>query len=273
MYFATFSAPGIGLDEALNSILTEFGVAHTVTSRIQFFDFKKIVIGIFAYCFFAWLYIVYVPYLGPTVAYYLGPDHAWPDPDNNALTLEMLILSLQVALTLICGLSFFDLSGAHQSDAYARKTLILRIASAQIIFGLVIGLAFHVMTVWRTKSGDNSSVRPYDYLDIALVVQATFPSLIAPLLLWIWSLLRRSGFSTLLASFGMSLIGGAFLSLNQRTYDLTHKSSLHPAGFYVHEWLIGFSIVAACLLIRTALRDGDISLSRVLPGRGALGRA
>src|SRR5262249_51923707 len=145
------------------------------------------------------------------VASHLGSGYDWPlsiDKNDN-LKLEMLVLSLQVGLTLICGISFFDLSDTQKPSE--NKKLIRKIASAQIVFGLLIGIAFHVITILRSKSGDNTPApTPYDFFNIALIGQATAPALLAPLLMWIWSRTRGSIASMRFASFILPVIGGAF---------------------------------------------------------------
>jgi hypothetical protein len=255
MYFATLNASQDGLSVALSQILLTLGSSATVEGRKEFFDFKKVVFGVAMYCFFVWLYFVYIPLLGPFVTIHLGPDCVWPD-SGSALPIEIVGLSLQIALPLVYGIAFYDLNSATPSASNARKKLLVRIASWQGIVGLAVGLAMHIITVWRAKSGDNVSVRSIDYLDIGLIFQALFPSVIAPFLLWIWATFPTTSVSRgLSVGFAMSLLSGAMLGFSQRTYEVSHNSHGRGSQYYVHEFLIGFSVVAICLMLRFILRD------------------
>ncbi|MET4389476.1 hypothetical protein ABIB73_005247 [Bradyrhizobium sp. F1.4.3] len=262
LYYASLKAPTIGLDRSLNHILNLFEVEYRVHSKIQFFDFNQVTIGIVLYSIFAWLYISYVPHC-TFVATLLDPHLTvpvtWPTDVKYSLTIEVISYSLQIAATLVYGLAFYELNHLDETSGEARKRLIRRTVAAQLIMGIFVGLAFHLITVWRAKSGDSPPARPFEYLDPGLLFQAVFPSVISPALLSLWAYFSGTRIPKVIVAIAMMLLGGALLAFNQFTYELNHPADV-PGEYYMHEFVMGFSLVLVCLLIRRlGTWSGDIS--------------
>jgi hypothetical protein len=266
LYYASLTAPTKGLDDALNGILLNvFKNPYQVKSKIQFFDFNKITIAIVIYAVFASLYLAYVPNCSfVSIAlrdyFHLAVPVTWPNNDANSLTIELVSYSLQIAATLMYGLAFYELTYLYEPDNVARNRLLGRTVSAQLIFGLIVGLAFHVITVWRTRSGDAPhGTRIFDYLDLGLLGQALAPSLIAPILLCIWAALSNSWLPRGVLALVMAVVGGGLLGFFQFTYEFNHPPRL-PGEYYTHEFLFGFCIVLVCLIIHgVGTLMGDIN--------------
>jgi hypothetical protein len=254
LYYATFRAPAVGLDSALNDILKVFGRTREVRSRIQFFDFNKVTIGIVVYLIFVYLYVAYIPHCW-FVSTYLYPDHVslpvtWPNDKGGSLTIEIISLSLQISATLMYGLAFYELTYLDESNAGARRRRLGRTLVAQFIVGVVVGLAFHLITIWRVESGDAPDpARPYVYLDPGLLGLAVAPSVIAPILLCVWACFSRVRLPKAILIFAMALLGGALLGFIQFTYEFNHPPAV-AGEYYLHESFLGFCLVLICMIIR-----------------------
>jgi len=175
----------------------------------------------------------------------------WPSNEKHSLTIEVINYSLQVAFTLLYGLAFFELKRTNEPSFKARKQLVLRIVYGQLIMGLVAGLAFFLITVWRVKSGDSEPPPPgqlYGYFEPALLGQAIFPSVIAPLLFIIWAYGSAIRVPKTVLLLMMSLLGGAMLGFNQFTYEMDHPAT-DGSEYYAHEFIFGFCLVFVCLSI------------------------
>jgi hypothetical protein len=254
LYFASLAAPTEGLDTELNKILAHFRKAHRVTSRIQFFDFNKVTIGVVIYTAFAWLYLAWIPHCSSASLFLhdclrLTVPITWPNGEGYSLNIEVISYSLQIAATLMYGLAFYELTYRAEPNAVARRQLLSRTVTAQLIVGVLVGLAFHLITVWRAKSGDAPDpTRSYEYLDPGLLGQALAPSVIAPILLCLWARSSDTRVPRPLVVIGVAMLGGLLLGFIQFTYEINHPPR-NPGEYYVHEFFLAFCIVLICLII------------------------